>query len=588
VTSKVGEGSRFPRRQTAGSKLHPRIGILASDLVDEYQAAVIEGARDSALLAGLNLRCFVGGELGSEATNEAQRNRLYDLVGRENVDALVVMAGAIGNHWPKETLVEFCARFAGLPMCTISGDLPGVPTIIADNRPGVRDAVSHLVRIHNRRRIGFICGPDANQDAQERYGAYVDALAEHQLGLDPRFVVPGDFSFESGESAIRSLFDERKLLPEDIDAIVAADDSTALGALSELAKRKIVVPRQIAIIGFDDVEQSRFSSPPLSTVRQPLRELGAEAVRMLHARLQGAREREGRTILPTHGVFRRSCGCYGGDAPAGSRIRAASSPVSFEAELVSRRSSIRAELMRASAGSFGVTPDWEDRLITTFAEQLRTGSDRFSSGFATFVDTLVASGIDVAAVHVVITVLRRQMLACLVRDHDMSTRAEDIFQEARIMASEAAERAQARRRARVEQAASALSVTSRHLLTVSTLSALAFVLHEHLPALGIAACHVSVFVKASPSATEARLVVSHDATQPPDHHPTETPFLIRLLAPRECIESNQALAHVVTLLHFSDQSIGIVVMTYGSTSPHVYETLADMIGAALHRSGVNG
>src|SRR5262249_13706181 len=103
---------------------------------------------------------------------------------------------------------------------------------------------------------------------------------------------------------------------------VAADDSTALGALRELEKRKISVPMQIALVGFDDVEEARFSSPPLTTVRQPLREQGAEAIRILVRRLQGG-EADMKTVLPTTSVFRRSCGCYSGEAKPVTRANQA-------------------------------------------------------------------------------------------------------------------------------------------------------------------------------------------------------------------------------------------------------------------------
>src|SRR5262249_23207869 len=157
-----------------------------------------------------------------------------------------------------------------LPICTVGDDLPDIPSVRADNRAGVRDAVAHLVQAHGRRRIAFAGGPEGNQDAAERYQAYLDALAEHRLPVEGRRVACGEFSFQGGAATMASILD--KLGPEDIDAVVAADDITALGAMSALAQRNIQVPRQVSVVGFDDVESARTSSPSLTTVRQHLQE----------------------------------------------------------------------------------------------------------------------------------------------------------------------------------------------------------------------------------------------------------------------------------------------------------------------------
>jgi sigma-B regulation protein RsbU (phosphoserine phosphatase) len=479
-------------------------------------------------------------------------------------------------------LARFSDAFRGMPICSISGDLPGVPNVVADNQSGVRAALSHLVRTHDRRKIAFVRGPIANQDADERYRAYVDGLSEHAIALDASRVASGDFTFEGGVAAVEALLDGQQA---DLDALMAADDSMALGVLAALRNRKISVPDQIAVIGFDDVDEARFSVPSLTTVRQPLKELGAEAVRILHDSLQGRRESDHRVVLPTTSVLRKSCGCFGPQLRPRGRAGTASPSVSFNAELVARRDAIRAELVRASQGTFGVLRGWDDRMIEAFAEQLRTESDRFSSAFATMVGALLESGVDVGAVHLVLTVFRTAMLDCVGHDALLRGRAEDMFQEARLAAGEAAERAQARRRSQTERTASALSSLSRRLLTVASVPDLRALLSQQLDALGIDACTISVFEKAAEPSGMARLLVGWDSGEAEGSPSSDGDvFGSRLLAPRARLSHGEPRAFVVLPLHFAGQDLGVLLLAYRTTPAHVFETLGEMIGAAVYRA----
>jgi sigma-B regulation protein RsbU (phosphoserine phosphatase) len=413
------------------AKSRRRVGVLLGDSNEEYQAAVVRGMRAMAKERGVQLRSFVGGELGSASGTDRERNLLFGMVGPDNVDALVVMAGAIANLCGRGGLAHFCARFQRMPMCTLSGELPGVPNVVADNRAGVREAVSHLALVHRRTRIAFIRGPIENQDAQERYEAYVSALAENGLAFDPARVFEGNFSPQSGQIAIAEACERKQaFLPGDVDSIIAADDSTALGALRELARRQIHVPQKVSVIGFDDVDEARISVPPLTTIKQPLAELGAEAVRVVCALLDGERPPL-RVTFPTKAVIRRSCGCGGGLASQDGQTRRRS----FEAELLARKDVVRAELQRTTRGAFGAATGWDERLVMTFAEQVRGGSDAFVRAFRTMLEMLADGGTAPPALGSMLATLRTQMLACLGQDMDLAERVEDVIREARAVAA---------------------------------------------------------------------------------------------------------------------------------------------------------
>lgn len=148
-----------------------------------------------------------------------------------------------------------------------------VPYCDCDNRGGARAAVEHLIS-RGRRRIATIAGPPDMTAAQDRLDGYREAVA---AAGGRSIVAMGDFTRESGATAMRQLLADE---PE-IDAVFAASDLMAVGALGALRAAGRRVPDDVAVAGFDDIALARFSEPPLTTVRQPVAEVAACIVRML-------------------------------------------------------------------------------------------------------------------------------------------------------------------------------------------------------------------------------------------------------------------------------------------------------------------
>jgi LacI family transcriptional regulator len=176
-----------------------------------------------------------------------------------------------------------------------------VSFVDVDNEMGAYTAVSHLVRL-GRQRIAHITGPSDSLAAEDRKRGYLKALQEQRVRVDESLIAHGDFTETSSYEAMQ------RLLHHEPDAVFVASDSMALGALRALRKASKRVPEEVAVVGFDDMPQAETASPPLTTVRQPIRRAGALAVEMLIDILQNGPERPRRIILPTELVIRASCG----------------------------------------------------------------------------------------------------------------------------------------------------------------------------------------------------------------------------------------------------------------------------------------
>ncbi|WOX21015.1 LacI family DNA-binding transcriptional regulator [Streptomyces solicathayae] len=169
--------------------------------------------------------------------------------------------------------------FGGRPGWTAGADEPATPYVDCDNRGGARDAVRHL-RALGRSRVAHIAGPADQTSALDRLAGYRDELPYEETAL----VAQGAFTEESGARAMTELLDRRP----DLDAVFAANDLMASGALRVLRERGLRVPDDVALVGFDDMLPiAEATEPPLTTVRQDVEGMGRLMVRLLMRLLDG-------------------------------------------------------------------------------------------------------------------------------------------------------------------------------------------------------------------------------------------------------------------------------------------------------------
>ncbi|HTK11436.1 MAG TPA: LacI family DNA-binding transcriptional regulator [Ktedonobacteraceae bacterium] len=177
-----------------------------------------------------------------------------------------------------------------------------VPTVVATNRRGAYEATSYLIAIGHR-RIGFITGNMEQGCAQERLAGYKAALEDHGLPVLPQLIQEGNFLQPRGYSCAKALLS----LAEPPTAIFASNDISAFGVMEAVRDHGLQIPRDISIIGFDDIPQTAHVHPPLTTVCQPLEEMGSIAARMLVKYIMEPDSPIERREVPTTLVIRQSC-----------------------------------------------------------------------------------------------------------------------------------------------------------------------------------------------------------------------------------------------------------------------------------------
>ncbi|MBN2389395.1 MAG: substrate-binding domain-containing protein [Anaerolineae bacterium] len=574
-------------KRTGEPDVRPTIGYLAPAITGESSQLQWLGMVDAAQNRDANLICFPGLNLRLTPGVQAQANILYGLVGAANVDGLVSWASAIGNFLTDDENRAFHEHYHPLPVVVIGQAWEGTPALSMDSYHGMRDVVTHLIAVHQCRRLAFIPGPEANLQARARYRAYTDALEAHDLPIDPNLITPAiSWSNTVGEQAVSLLFDERKLrLHDDLDAIVAASDDLLFGALRALQAREIQVPDDLPVAGFNNVLRGRVNMPPLTTVAAPFRELAHRAVESILASL-GGQSVAPEILVPAEMVIRRSCGCLD-PLVAQAKVE----PLDIECETIesvlqSKRTEIVAAMVQALGNGDGTAPDTVERIVSGLIGELRQETPgRFIRELDAVLRQVTASGGNVIAWQGAISELRYQTFACM-QDQAFAL-ASDLYQQARVVISEMAQRAQAQTQLQAEQQGQILRDIGTALLTTFDPQGLMDVLASSLPNLGIPSCYLSLYEASQPyqypqpPAEWSRLILAYDENGRVELDPIGQRFPSHQLVPEGMLPKDRRYTFVAEPLYFQNNQIGLALFEIGPREASVYDVLRVQISSAL-------
>jgi LacI family transcriptional regulator len=321
----------FKPNQVARSLVQRRsrtLGVIAAGLRYFGVAQTLNGITEESQAAGygLLLREVPG-------SDDVDLLPVIEFLVAHRVEGIIFAAPELGRNL---ATVRDRVPAGSPPMIFLkSGPSPESSTIAIDNFGGARLAVGHLVGL-GRRRIGHLAGPLDWREARDRHDGWRDAVAA--AGLEPGPMVAGTWTSASGEAA----FEEMLALDPTIDAVFAGNDQMALGVLRVAHERGIAVPADLAVVGFDGLDEGAQFTPSLTTVRQPLGELGRLAVRRLLADLRDEpSEVSPSGVLATELVIRESAPAIDPRQPTGpddadgilvgSAAGAAAGPIAGEA-----------------------------------------------------------------------------------------------------------------------------------------------------------------------------------------------------------------------------------------------------------------
>ena len=232
-------------------------------------------------------------------------NRIYELIMSPELDGIIMIAESFTNKKLQNEVFAMLKRRQDLPLIVVSMyvpelDLPNAVFINSSDPDDLSEITAHLIEQHGHTRIDILTGMEHNPAAEDRVRGYRTALEQHGIAFEPERVHWGDFWTTSGEALAQKYLSGELPLPQ---AVICCNDYMAYGLLDALAGSKIRVPEDLAVVGYENVQERIYHTPLLSTYQRNRASLGEQAVLLL----QKAQER----FVTPHGTWipGESCGC---------------------------------------------------------------------------------------------------------------------------------------------------------------------------------------------------------------------------------------------------------------------------------------
>jgi signal transduction histidine kinase/DNA-binding LacI/PurR family transcriptional regulator len=565
------------------------IGVFASQVGRGWGTQFLAGVEDAARELNVNLVHFIGGRLASMPGDGSRTSfGLYDLAKPGQFDGLLLTAD-VAYGVSDADLKAFRNAHIDIPIVTQSVSVEGATMFIPNNADGMSALMRHLIEGHGYKRIAFICGLRGQIDSDQRFQTYKDELKSHNLRFDNDLVVTGDFTQESGREAVRILLDERRLR---FQAVVAANDRMAFGALEALQQRGVRIPDDVAVTGFDDLREAQSMGVPLTTVRQSFYTAGRSALQALVKRLGGDTVQK-QIVTPTQLLVRWSCGCL----PENVR-QAAVAPrdVARTGKLENKREAA----MRALLNSAGITeqdpaiPHFRDvfgRVWDAFLMTLheKTTGDGFLKTVNAMIELMQSHNIPPSIWHNVISTMRRYALSGIT-SHTVMLQAENLFQQTRLLTGELSQRWQAYQRLALEQQENLLQGFSFSMAPAMSIEEIGKAISEHFPLMGIERWYVMFYSDVSspqsitaPTPESYKLLFQYENAKfeiPRKQVPMGTGQLV----PRGKTPEDHRYTAVVMPLTLAKNRFGFMWIEKGPDDWEIYVRIRNLVSSALLRT----
>jgi len=552
----------------------PTIGYLSFLITDDLGRLWWSGVADTAWRRGANLVCFRGGPVLDRMDATTDATALYELATCQRIDGWVlgnVLADTPASYARLQAIRE---QQLGPYVAGLRESLKGLPYVLMDNYQGACDAVRHLIRVHDRRKIAYLRGPDHHPYAMERYRAYLDVMHEHNLPVDPRLVTP---SLEWFESPFEILLDERKLQPAtDFDAVVTANDLMALKTMERLTADGFLVPEDVAVIGFNNNLAAEVSFPPLSTVMLPFYDQACLATEMALKLVAGGILPESHT-LPAQLVIRHSCGCQ---SPLVSMATAGACAGEYHFnELTSaQQERILAEVVQL-AGDKALLDHFKQILDGLLAELGGEKPGAFLNRVNMAMEALRAGQGNTFTWQKAFSALRRLILPYVTED--FLAHYEDLWHQAQVMLNLTIERGHKANALEKQTHTRIMRGVGDALAAAFDLQQVMDILARELPGLEVPGCYVSLFEDSMAPAKWSRLLMAYSENGRLDIGSDGIRFPSLQLLPDALWPHDRQFCLIIEPLHYQKKQLGFIIFEAGPRDGSVYEMLSNQISGAL-------
>lgn len=265
--------------------------VVVPDITNTFFSKILRGIEQVAIENDYEV-------LLGDTGNSLEREKGYlDILRQKKADGMILLTARLESHLLEEISREF-------PVVLACEYLEGsdIPTVSIDNISSARKATEYLISLGHK-RIGFLSGPMDVILSRDRLKGFKQGMMQHDIAIEPNLIQEGDFSFESGFNLMTKLL----ALTEPPTAVFASSDEMAIGAIKAIKAKGLKVPDDISIVGFDDIKFASIFEPALTTVSQPMFEIGQKAMELLIKLIQKDKLEKSQYILEDQLVIRETC-----------------------------------------------------------------------------------------------------------------------------------------------------------------------------------------------------------------------------------------------------------------------------------------
>ena len=281
------------------------LAVLAGSMTSKYQEEIMRGIAHVAEEKDYNVIGFCGGVLSSPDPLTLARETVFDLVDMDLISGVISPFSSHTRLLNEQSSEQFINQFSQVPIVNIGSRIKGHTNILTDYKSGFSELFKHLYHVHGYRRILFVRGPKNHASSEERMLVYKKLLAQYDLPFNDDMVIYANLNKVSAEVEIAA-FLQKNNTP--FDAIIAINDDQAIGIIEQLQIKGIKVPEDVAVIGSMDTLEGAFATSPLTSIQEPLFELGRAAATELINQIEG-KEAVPELYISTSLMIRKSCGC---------------------------------------------------------------------------------------------------------------------------------------------------------------------------------------------------------------------------------------------------------------------------------------
>ena len=283
----------------------PTIAVLAGLMSSTYQEGIVRGVAHVAKEKNYNLITFCGGAINTRDSLSLAREKVFDLVDMNLIDGIISPFSSQMRFLNEQDSQRFIDRFSSVPVINIGNHIDGFTNVVSNFETGFVELFEHLYSVHGYRHILLMRGPKNHGSSENRMAIYKQLLEKYQLPFDDDMVIYANLNRYSAKENMQAFFENSD---SPYDAVITLNDNQALGVIDACKIQGIKVPQELAVSGSMNTLEGSFSTPPITSIEEPVFALGCAAANELIAQMEG-KELIPEISIPTSLIIKQSCGC---------------------------------------------------------------------------------------------------------------------------------------------------------------------------------------------------------------------------------------------------------------------------------------